>query len=104
MSFLTRDAALMPEQRGSIALDRGERAAQFMAHCSQQFGLEQLHLLERSVFQSRFQFVDTSGQQDVHLLILSVHPCHLLCMIVPSYAWACYITYLCFIINEERSQ
>src|SRR5438874_9334877 len=66
MSFLTRDAALMPEQRGSIALDRGERAAQFMAHCSQQFRLEQLHLLERSVFQSRFQFVDTSGQQDVH--------------------------------------
>src|SRR6266702_2996272 len=66
MPFLTRNAALMPKQCGGIALDGGERAAQLVAHCCQQFCLEQFHLLERSVFQSCFQFVDTPGQQDVH--------------------------------------
>src|SRR5438046_4132406 len=65
MPFLTRNAALMPKQCGGIALDGGERAAQLVAHCCQQFCLEQFHLLERSIFQSCFQFVDTSSQQNV---------------------------------------
>jgi hypothetical protein len=41
MPFLSRNAALMPQQRDSIALDGGERAAQFMAHRCQQFRLEE---------------------------------------------------------------
>src|SRR5450759_4954677 len=66
MAFLTRNAALMAQQRSSIALDGGERAAQLVTNCCQQFRLEQPHLLKRSVFQSRFQIVDTSSQQDIH--------------------------------------